>query len=818
MFERRLKILLIILLVVSACLAIRAAQIQVLQRATWRAAAAEIMKSDEFVETTRGSIVDRNGVRLVADAPCIDASVDYRVITEEPDADWVKLHAEKNLKDRLGDQYKDLKRSKQLQAALDDECARVRDDIKAMWQELAAAGGKTPEQIDEIRRDIVQRVEMRKRYIWWHRYEAALKRSEKQNSSAWYRAFLADNDPNNSPEDDFEVNVAEETASHVILHDISPEVQARLARQQERFFGLSLVPSKYRKYDFGRVACNVLGYLQTARPEEITADAAESDQELQQFWSAEAERFWPKDVLDDQKVTEFRELRRYWPTDLVGRTGIEALCEEDLRGTRGKIERVADSDDTAPEKDQVLDKIDAVPGKDVPISIDIGLQQDIENEFIKTRVHHDRQGHVLETRFNQHGAAVVIKVDTGEVLALVSAPGYDPNNLDSHYAELVSDELNHPLLDRATEVAVVPGSTVKTIVGCGSITDGIMKATDKIQCRGELIVDGKPQSTGHCWIYAQCKALGIPPSHGENGTLDYGIGSDDMLTISDGIRDSCNVVFETIALRMGMYKLSSWFDRFGLGRKTGIGIEEIPGFLYHPSPTMVDISPARTWSAGIGEGVIQATPLQMANVAATIARNGIWMRPRLVADANVGRFGKSADDLGPKQVDLHLSREALDAVQTGMKEVCTYETKRGDGTGWMITAEGYHYDCGPDDVPLDQDPLRGMQIAGKTGSAQIGQLMSLQTFDADGKPNGHRIINFGDPGTQGWYLEPKADDGHPEKHLAHAWFIGYAPADHPQVAFCVLVEYGEAGNTVAGPIAHDLLVDCIKHRYLSPAK
>jgi cell division protein FtsI/penicillin-binding protein 2 len=185
----------------------------------------------------------------------------------------------------------------------------------------------------------------------------------------------------------------------------------------------------------------------------------------------------------------------------------------------------------------------------------------------------------------------------------------------------------------------------------------------------------------------------------------------------------------------------------------------------------------------------------------------------------VAHFGKSAgDDSTPDRVDLHLSREALDAVQSGMKEVCTYETQRGDGSGWMITPEGYKR--GPNDPPLSEDPLRGIPIAGKTGSAQLGGLMSIWGTDADGKP-ALRPVHFGETGTEGWYIQPSTlnpDDPHPEHHLAQAWFIGYAPADHPQVAFCVLVEYGNAGNVVAGPIAHDLLVDCVKHRYLSAAR
>jgi len=804
MFERRLKILLIILLVACAALAIRAAQIQVLDHDRWRKQAAEFMKRDEFIETTRGKILDRNGVALALDAPCTDACVDYRAIPEDPDDNWIKARAKQNLRARLGDQYKPSSIAADAGPQLQAEINHVHEDLAAMWQELAIVGDKTPEQIDQIRRDIVQRVEMRKRYIWWRSYELASARSERENASKWYRQFLADTAPDDSAVDKFEVEVGEETAPHVILHRISSDIQARLARQGDRFFCLTLVPSKYREYPYTRAACNVLGYLDTARPEEIAADADSTDEQVQARWSTEAQRLWPQDELDRYGLSTFRELRKYWPADLVGRTGIETLCENTLRGTRGKIERVAGPDHT----NRVIDQIDSVPGANVSTSIDILLQQDIERDFAKTRVHHDKTSGRVDTRFNQHGAAVVIKVDTGEVLALVSCPGFDLNDLDGHFEEYFSDELNRPMFDRATELAVVPGSTVKPMVGSGSITDGIMKATDKIQCRGVLYVDGKPQNYGHCWIYALLANSGLPTNHYSAGDTSLGVDGD-MLTITDGIRDSCNVVFETIAMKMGMARLSSWYDRFGLGRRTGIGIAENPGTLYRPSAGIGVMAETQTWSAGIGENPIQATPIQMANVAATLARNGVWMRPRLVADDQVARAGsQSPKPLGPGSVDLHLSSEALAAVQTGMRQVCTTE---GSGHA-ILPAEA--------EPPVDNDPLVGMPIAGKTGSAQTGRFMTLIDHDADGKPH-IREIHFGDPGTEGWYVRPTSiseTDPNPEKHLAHAWFMGYAPADHPQVAFCVLVEYGEAGGRAAGPIAHDLLVDCVKHRYLSPAK
>jgi penicillin-binding protein 2 len=766
------------------------------------------MKRDEFIETERGAILDRNGRQLAVDAPCVDACVDYRAILEEPDPDWLQNRAIQNLKNRLGRQISQIPHFAD-SPLVADECNSLRDDIAAMWRELAVVGNQSPEQIEQIRADIVQRVEMRKRYIWWRNYQPAAERSQRENSSGWYREFLSDSAPDETTFDKFEVEVGEETSPHMILHNISPEIQARLARETDRFFSLSLVPSKFRAYPFGRAACNVLGYLGTARPEEIAADADFTDAQVQDRWSAQALRLWPQASLDRWGISTFRELRKYWPADLVGRTGIEALCENTLRGTRGKIESVVGTDD-------IVDKIDAMPGRNVSTSIDVLLQQDIENDFVKTRPQKtDTDGAIHPARFNQHGAAVVIKVDTGEVLALVSNPGFDPNDLDAHYSEYAADELNRPMFDRATELAVVPGSTVKPIVGSASITDGTMTPTDKIQCKGVLYINGNPQPHGHCWIYEACLSKGLRPdqvSHRVDSYEATRIGPDDMLTITDGIRVSCNIVFETIALRMGIAKLSDWYDRFGLGRRTGIGIEEKPGLLYRPSPQMPLEAQLHAYPMGIGEDqYVQATPIQMANVAATLARNGLWMRPRLVADDQTGRIGaRSSQSADPDRVDLHLSPAALTAVQTGMRQVCTE-----GGSGFMILPQ--NVDLGPDEPPLDQDPLANIQIAGKTGSAQTGGFMSLVDHDANGNPTGIRLVHFGDPGTDGWYSQPNTSDGHPESHLAHAWFIGYAPADHPRIAFAVLVEYGEAGGRVAGPIAHDLLVDCVKHGYLSAA-
>lgn len=761
MFERRLKIFLFILCLASGALALRAAQLQWWQRQYWQGEASKMMRRSELIETMRGKILDRNGVVLAEDQPCIDACVDYRAITDEPDPAWIQSHARQNLRNRLGEQFVAISRSSDFKQMLEDEESSIRQDIEQMWIYLGKVDDRSPEEMDDIRRDIVAEVTMRKRYIWWWNYEHA-QRGSQQQQPPWYRHFLGDSGVDEDEIDKFTVDVGEQVQPHVILHAITPPQQAMIARQLDRYFALSLVPGKHREYPLHRVACHIIGTIGPVGPEQSGANDPFGQDEL----------------------------RSYKKTDQIGRGGIEALCEDALRGTRGRVERAGGSE-------QVISQLDPIPGRDVRLCIDSTLQADLENILDQQRTTSIGDGKT-ETRQHEHGAAVVIKIDTNEVMALASNPGYDLNDLDVEYSILAQDFINTPLLDRATQMAVEPGSTVKPIVGSGSITSGVMTADSKIRCNGLLVIDGKEQPHNHCWIYDVSVKAKLPEPYSHNGVAGDNALPGDMLNISDGIERSCNVVFETIADRMGMSRLMYWYGQFGLGRATGIGIEESPGRLFRPGRDDRSAAMLRplTWSAGIGEGVVHATPIQMANVAATVARGGMWMRPRLVDESEIGRPStQPAAAIGPDSVDLHLSPEAVRAVQDGMFRVVNSR----DGSGPYILPQKQY-------EPMADDPLNRIHIAGKTGTAQTAPL-TIPQRDAQGNVQYVRVP-VGTPGTESWYH----DVGN--NHFDHAWFIGYAPAEHPQVAFCVFVEYGEAGGRVAGAIAHDVLEACVRHGYL----
>ena len=579
--------------------------------------------------------------------------------------------------------------------------------------------------------------------------------------------------------------LGEQSQSHVILANIPNDVEIRLRRQMAQFPGLEMRQSTHRKYDdeAAIVACHILG------------------------------RLTPVDEVDrrDTANMEAEPLRKYLPRDLKGRAGLEGLAEPLLRGTRGQIVHALGKKDPVP-------VVQPINGRDVRTSIDLGLQAQILESF-KTVVTHNNNTGADETLHELHGAAVVIDIDSSEVLAMASYPTYDLNKYDADYAKNESDEFNQPLVNRATMGQHEPGSTVKPEVGSVAVTEGVIRYDEGIPCTGYMIYHDdytnrnvRLAGTNRCWVasmfstsVANVSGHQIPdrdPHRGIYGNVD---GS---LVLQDAIQRSCNVYFQTVADRMHLVGVVAALKRFGLGEATGIGIPEASGHLPKPSgvvprigiETMMD---RRTgWLAGIGQGQVTATPLQMANVAATLARRGIWRRPRLLTgDAATAIYDHKPGD----SRDLNLAPLALDAVKTGMIRVT--RTLAGGATALNFAS---------------------LVVAGKTGSAQAGQF-SIRLRDAQGKILREPGID-GKPDEKGAPLRQYYAPGSPEalkdihwyytgvsnnpKHLAHAWFIAYAPADKPKIALCVFVEYGGSGGQVAGAVARDVIEACVQHQYL----
>ncbi|MCY2955246.1 MAG: penicillin-binding transpeptidase domain-containing protein [Planctomycetota bacterium] len=389
-----------------------------------------------------------------------------------------------------------------------------------------------------------------------------------------------------------------------------------------------------------------------------------------------------------------------------------------------------------------------------------------------------------------HGAAVVIDVPTGQVRALVSYPTFDANKFADLYPLLKDDQLNKPFLNRATQLPVEPGSAIKPVVGIGAISQGLIRTDQGIECTGYLIINGKRQSVGRCWTASKFATL-YPDKVAHHQIPTQDPHHDGHLIFSDALQRSCNVYFETLGDRLKAQGLSYWFHQFGLGRKTGIGIPEWPGYV--PDDYTGDaVFPSMQWFAAIGQGQIAATPLQMANVAATIARDGIWVRPRLLtndADAPPPRNARH-EEIIPDRRDLKASPAAIAAAKQGMIRVVNSRA----GTGLAL-----------------RDPQ--ILIAGKTGTAQVPPLRRKR-IDQNGQvvreeyPVSTREKRI--PETL-WYR----GTGHKNAELSHAWFIGFAPANAPKIAFAVLLEYGGSGGADAAVVAKGVLEACKEHGYLA---
>jgi penicillin-binding protein 2 len=620
---------------------------------------------------------------------------------------------------------------------LADEAENVKRDIDARWVTLAKVAKRSEADMRQQRTAIVERVTTIKNIVRARKQKEADARAAVP--VAWYSRLLG----GNREDVVAEVELGEERASHVIVPDVAATDYAdyvELARRVDEMPGLELRPSLRRTYPFGPVAAQVLGRMGAVDSEDIRNDPGAADR-----------------------------LRKYADSDTRGKAGVEAMLEGTLRGRRGAATLGAGG--------ETVEKIDMQPGRDARVTIDMALQKSIEDAFDHVLFSPSKEVPVAEMKMN--GAAVVIDVATGEVRAMVSAPGYDPNTLDRDWNALATDNVNDPLLNRATLVAREPGSTVKLIVGLGAMTDRLIGPDSRIECDGYLHVNGKPlRDTARCWTMSQ-----FDYGRHSQGASPHPTG---LLNFPEAIERSCNVFFESLGDKFGIEGQRAWFERFGLGRPTGVGLPEARGRLPAlDTPAAVRRSVA--WFASIGQGQMAATPIQLANVAATIARDGVWARPTLVA-AEGGQ--------APERRGLGLDPVAVRLAQEGMSNVVNA------GTGTFAH-------------------LPDLEVAGKTGSAQSSPL-KLIVRDPTGKPlldaRGRRIYQPVTLGTTRninplvpWYRAI----GRGEDHLpAHAWTIGFAPRHNPKIAFAVLVEYGGSGGQSAGSVAKKLLQACQREGYL----
>ncbi|WPE29192.1 Peptidoglycan D,D-transpeptidase MrdA [Pseudomonas hunanensis] len=469
-----------------------------------------------------------------------------------------------------------------------------------------------------------------------------------------------------------------------ILFELNEEQIARVAVNQFRLPGVEVVAQLVRHYPQGAHFAHSVGYVGRINEKELK-------------------------TLDPVN---------YSGTHHIGKTGIERFYEAALHGQVGYEEVETNARGRVL---RVLKRTDPKPGKDIVLSLDIKLQEAAEAALGGRR-----------------GAVVALDPRTGEVLAMVSQPSFDPNLFVTGisfkaYAEL-RDSIDRPLFNRVLRGLYPPGSTIKPAVAIAGLDSGVVNASSRVFDPG----------------YYQL------PNY-DHKYRNWNRSGDGWVDLDTAIMRSNDTYFYDLAHKMGIDRLSSYMNKFGIGQRVSLDMfEESAGLM--PSREWKRATrrqawfPGETLILGIGQGYMQATPLQLAQATALIANKGVWNRPHLAKTIE----GLPPVDDNPMEDIVLRDKSDWAKVTHGMEQVM--HNARGTA---RKAAAGAQY-----------------RIAGKSGTAQVVAIKQGEKYDRN-------------------KLQ--------ERHRDHALFVAFAPAEAPKIVVSVMVENGESGSGVAAPVVRQIM-------------
>ncbi|MDP2433813.1 MAG: penicillin-binding protein 2 [Pseudomonadota bacterium] len=476
-----------------------------------------------------------------------------------------------------------------------------------------------------------------------------------------------------------------------IRNKLTEEEVARFTVNRYRFPGVEVKARLFRQYPFGDIFSHVVGYI---------GRIGQND-------------------LDRLEASE--RLANYRGTDHIGKLGIEASYEAWLHGRTG-IEKI--ETDSSGRAVRLLSRSAPVSGHNLYLHIDAKLQQVAEKVFGDYR-----------------GALVALDPRNGGVLALVSKPGFDPNlfvdGIDSATWRELNDADERPLINRALRGVYPPGSTIKPFMGLAGLELGLRKPDDSISDPGYFTLSGSSHR------YRDWKKDG----HG-------------MVDLKKSIVISCDTYYYGLAHQMGIERMSGFLAQFGFGQKSGVDLDgELSGLLPTPEWKRRRFKqpwwPGETVIAGIGQGYVLSTPMQLAVATMAIANNGVVYKPQLIRawrDPSSGLLSHAAPQILRR---IPLKPEFLRLVKEAMVDVTL--------PGGTASAAGAN-------TPY--------QFAGKTGTAQVVGIRQGEKYDE------RRVA---------------------ARHRDHALFIAFAPADNPKIVVAVMVENGGHGGSTAAPVARKVI-------------
>lgn len=483
---------------------------------------------------------------------------------------------------------------------------------------------------------------------------------------------------------------------------LSEEEIANFAVQRPRFPGVDLQPRLVRHYPDGLLVAHAIGYV-----------GALSTADLERLDGAE-----------------------YAATSHTGKTGVEHFNEAMLHGDVG-FQQIVTNALGRQVPIETRDFSDALPAGEGPSpGANLYLSLDLDLQRIATTA--------LEGR---RGAIVAVDPANGEILALVSAPTFDPNAFatgmsPSEYNTLRNDE-NRPLFNRAVRGTYPPGSTIKPMLSLAALEVGATNLTRRTVCIGWYSLPGSSHR------YRDWK----PEGHGE-------------VDLHDAISQSCDVYFYEISRDIGIDTMNVYLDQFGLGKPSGLDmVGESDG-----------INPSREWKrqafreradqvwfpgetiiASIGQGYMLATPLQLANAAAALGARGKRFKPHLVAAVEDSITGQRTLMAPERLPSVQIENDFYwDNIIAAMHDVMQSPTGTARAAGANATYE----------------------MAGKSGTAQVFSVAQEEEYDED----------------------------EISEHLRdHALFVSFAPLENPRIAVAVVVENGSSGSRIAAPIARSIM-------------
>lgn len=405
----------------------------------------------------------------------------------------------------------------------------------------------------------------------------------------------------------------------------------------------------------------------------------------------------------------------------IGKSGLEKFYEDKLRGVSGSVKLEVNAYGRIMKE---IERDNGKEGKELHLTIDSNLQKFAQDAFA-----------------NHSGAAIVMDVHSGEILAFVSVPSFDPNLFTSSishsdWQKLLYDEKN-PLVNKAITGRYSPGSTFKIAVALAALENKTITENKTFNCTGAMPLGNH---VFHCW-----KHFGHGPQ-----------------TLVDAIKNSCDIYFYEVAMLLGIEKIADMAKKLGLGFKTGITLEHeqnglIPSKEWKLKRFGEKWQKGETVLAGIGQGYVQVTPLQLAVMTSRVANGGYEVTPS---------FTKLSLKEKGKIKKLPISHKNLEIVKQGMFEVVNGE--RGTAVSSAFNIDG-------------------AKMSGKTGTTQVRRISMKERKSG--------IIK---------------DEDLPWKLRNHALFVGFAPHNKPKYAVAVIVEHGSSGSGVAAPIASKILQKAIE--------